>query len=615
MSVLLDTMGIFSRKSKAADSKPAEATLALKDSSRGAEESNVERLRNPHFNKGTSFTQEERAQYGVLGLVPSVEESMELQTKRELQHLRRKTSDIEKYEFLMGLLDRNVQLFYKLVTENISECMPLVYTPTVGQACQEFHLIYTQPRGLYVSLNDLGNVQALVDNWPEDNVTTIVMTDGGRILGLGDLGANGLGIPQGKLQLYSACAGIPHHQCLPVILDVGTNNESLLEDELYMGLRQKRERGETYDHLVKEFMQAAQKRWGRSLLIQFEDFDNTNAFRLLEETRHSYTTFNDDIQGTAAVSLAGVLASLRVTSEVDGGKNKLRDHTFVFLGAGEAGTGIANLIAHAIQEEAVDDGEEPISEAEARRKIWLVDSKGLVTKTRNDNGELQHHKIDFAHEITDDLIEAVKGTEFEVKDGRVTSLEQAVHMLKPSALIGVSAIPRTFTQSIVEYMAEINEVPLIFALSNPTSQAECTAEQAYNWSSGRAIFVSGSPFDPVDVELESGEVVTKYPGQGNNAYIFPGLGLGVLAAKATTIPNELLYVSAQALAEQVVDEDLDGGRMYPHLSHIREVSAKIGVRVADRAFKLAIASAKRPEDLDAYVRSCMAKPIYPQTRL
>mmetsp|Transcript_11384 Transcript_11384/g.22267 ORF Transcript_11384/g.22267 Transcript_11384/m.22267 type:complete len:603 (+) Transcript_11384:224-2032(+) len=600
-------MGLFNRKS--VSHKPAtESSIALKASSRGTEATSIERVRNPHFNKGTSFTAEERKQYGLEGLVPSVVESIDLQAKRELQHLRRKPSPIEKYVFLMGLLDRNVELFYKIVTENVSECMPLVYTPTVGQACQEFHLIYQQPKGLYVSLEDLGNVETLVNNWPEDNVTCIVMTDGGRILGLGDLGANGLGIPQGKLQLYSACAGIPHHQCLPVILDVGTNNKTLLEDELYMGLRRERERGETYDHLVKEFMAAAQKRWGRSLLIQFEDFDNTNAFRLLEETRNSYTTFNDDIQGTAAVSLAGVLASLRVTSKVEGGKKKLRDHTFVFMGAGEAGTGIANLIAHAIQEEAVDDGITPISEDDARRQIWLVDSKGLVTKTRGDNGELQHHKLDFAHELSEDLIEKVAGTEWEVKDGKVTSLEQAVRIMNPTAIIGVCAMPNTFTESIIEYMAEINEAPLVFALSNPTSKAECTAEQAYKWSDGRAIFVSGSPFDPVDITLSSGEEVTKYPGQGNNAYIFPGLGLGVLAAKATTIPNELLYVSAQALAEQVVEDDLNNGRMYPHLDNIREVSAIIAYRVAERAFQLSIASAKKPADLEAYVRSCMANP-------
>jgi len=571
----------------------------------------IDLLRNEAANKGTAFSEVEREKLHLQGLLPTANESIDLQMRRELQHMRRYEKPIDKYVFLMHLLDRNVELFYYLVIENIKECMPLIYTPTVGTACLEYHLIYTQPRALYVSLNDLGNVQKLVDNWPQPHVTTIVFTDGGRILGLGDLGANGIGIPIGKLQLYTACAGVPPDQCMPVILDVGTNNKDLVESDFYMGLKQKREGGEKHDHLVKEFMKAAQNRWGRSLLIQFEDFDNTTAFKLLEETRKDFTTFNDDIQGTAAVTLAGVLASLRVTSQVEGGKKRLRDHTFMFLGAGEAGTGIANLIANAIQEEAVETGEEPMPIEAARKNIWLVDSKGLITKKRADAGGLQHHKLEFAHELGDELCEVVAGTPFEVVDGAVKSLEQAVRIMKPSALIGVSAIPQTFTEGICEFMADINRVPLIFALSNPTSKAECTAEQAYGWTEGRAIFVSGSPFD--DVKLPDGRI--RKTGQGNNAYIFPSLGLGVLATHAKTIPDTLLYVTAKALADQVSEEDLESGSMYPPLEDIREVSVNIAVKVAERVYELRLTDAKRPKDLQAHIRSLMYFPGYTAAKL
>mmetsp|Transcript_5924 Transcript_5924/g.9238 ORF Transcript_5924/g.9238 Transcript_5924/m.9238 type:complete len:590 (+) Transcript_5924:365-2134(+) len=553
-------------------------------------------LRNQKYNKGLGFTHEERAELGLHGLLPASFEDVEKQVAREMNHLRRKPNNIEKYVFLMSVLDRNEQLFYRLLTQHMKECMPIVYTPTVGQACQEYGQIWSNPRGLYVGLNDLGNVETLVNNWPEDDVRVIVFTDGERILGLGDLGTNGMGIPVGKLQLYSACAGIAPHHCLPVCIDAGTNNTELRESDFYLGTKAERCRGPEFDSLVEEFMGACKSRWGESVILQFEDFGNLNAFRLLENSRQKFATFNDDIQGTASVTLAGVLSSLRVTSKLEGGAKTLRDHKFVFLGAGEAGTGIANLIAHAIQ----DQCEEDITLAQARENIWLVDSRGLVTQKRKLQGGLQHHKLDFAHDLTEDMVAHLKGTEFEVKDGKITSLEQAVRAVNATAIIGVSAIPQTFTKSICEFLTTVSPAPLIFALSNPTSQAECTAEQAYKWTNGKCIFASGSPFDPV---THNGK--TYVPGQGNNAYIFPGLGLGLIAAKATTIPDDLLYVSAKTLAEQVSEEDLDNGSMYPPIEDIRKVSANIAAKVAARAHKLQIATEENKQDMLAYVYSLM----------
>jgi malate dehydrogenase (oxaloacetate-decarboxylating)(NADP+) len=375
--------------------------------------------------------------------------------------------------------------------------------------------------------------------------------------------------------LYTACAGIHPAHVLPVHLDVGTNNEKNLNDPYYLGLKQKRERGPAYDALVGEFFEAAKDKFGEDVLIQFEDFGNLNAFRLLEEWKDKACTFNDDIQGTASVAVAGLLASERLTGK------RMSEHTFLFAGAGEAGTGIAELIAYAISLDC------SVSIEEARKKIFLVDSKGLVTKARLE--ALRHHKVNFAHEVS-----------CECKD-----LKTAIEAIKPNVIIGVSAQPNTFDKEVCERMAELNDRPIIFALSNPTSKAECTAEQAYKWTNGAAIFTSGSPFDPVT--LEDGRRFA--PGQGNNAYIFPGIGLGRLAARSTRITTHDMYIAAKALSEQVTEKDLQLGSLYPPLSEIREVSAKIAVAVALNAHETGVATDSMPDDMLTHVKSLMYDPF------
>ena len=424
------------------------------------------------------------------GLLPANVLSQDQQAERALRHIRAQPSELEKYIELNALHDRNESLFFRVVCDHIDEMQPLIYTPTVGLACQKYGHIFQRPRGLFIGANDRGRVESVLRNWPY-RAAIIVVTDGERILGLGDLGANGMGIPVGKLSLYTACAGIRPELCLPVMLDVGTGNDELLADPFYVGLRQRRVRGAAYDELVDEFIHAAQKVFP-GVLIQFEDFANHNAFRLLHRYRDQVCTFNDDIQGTAAVVLAGLYGALRVTG------TKLREQTILCLGAGEAATGICDLVASALREEGM-------SEAEARRRCWLFDSRSLVVASRTD---LAEHKRPYAHE-----------------GPRITDFLQAVQTLKPTAIIGVAAVGGTFTQAVLETVARLNPRPIVFALSNPTSKSECTAEQAYQWTGGKALFACGSPFDPVTFEGQ-----TFVPRQGNNSYIFPG-GDGPHAAR------------------------------------------------------------------------------------
>lgn len=446
------------------------------------------------------------------------------------------------------------------------------YTPTVGQACQEFGHIFRRPRGLYVSAYDRGHVAELLRNWPHDDVRIIVVTDGERILGLGDLGADGMGIPIGKLSLYSACAGIHPTRTLPVCLDVGTDNGALLEDPLYMGIPRQRLRGDAYDDLVDEFFEAVAEVFPKAV-VQLEDFATQNAFRLLDRYRKGFCSFDDDIQGTAGVALAGIYSALRIT------RGRLGDRPYLFLGAGEAAIGIGDLIVSALVHDGMD-------EAEARRLCWFVDSKGLVVKSRTD---LAEHKQAFAHE------------------GEFTSaFLEAVERLQPGAIIGVSGQPQTFTRPVLEAMARINDRPIVFALSNPTSKSECTAEQAYRWTEGRAIFASGSPFDPLEVDGQH-----FVPGQGNNAYVFPGVGLGLIVSEATECTDEMFFVAARTLAGMVNEDDLRQGRIYPSLTRTREVSAHIAEAVAGVAFSRGIAGRSRPDDLDAVVREAMFTPEYP----
>jgi malate dehydrogenase (oxaloacetate-decarboxylating)(NADP+) len=532
----------------------------------------VKILHDPVRNKGTAYTDAERDALKLRGLLPPRVHSMAEQELRVLGNIRAKPTDLERYLYLIALQDRNENLFYRVIMNHIEEMMPIIYTPTVGKACQEFQHIYRKPRGFYVSLQDKGHVKEILQNWPHRKVRIIVVTDGERILGLGDLGADGMGIPIGKLSLYTACAGVRPTQCMPVMLDVGTNNEKLLNDPLYNGLERRRVRGKEYDELVEEFITAAKELFP-GVLIQIEDFGNTNAFRLLARYRENTCLFDDDIQGTGAVAVAGIIASMRITG------GKLSDQKILFLGAGEAGIGIADVFVAALKEEGM-------SAAEARRRCWFVDSKGLLVAGRDN---IAVHKEPYAHEH-----------EF------IAEFGDAVKALKPTAILGLSGQPNTFTRDVVETMANINPRPIIFALSNPTSQAECTAEQAYTWSDGRAVFASGSPFAPVRFGTQ-----TFVPGQGNNAYIFPGVGLGVIVSRSRVVTDEMFLTAAHSLANQVTDDDLERGRVYPALSRIRQVSAVIGRDVAKMAYESGFADREAPDDILADVHEHMYQPIYP----
>jgi malate dehydrogenase (oxaloacetate-decarboxylating)(NADP+) len=532
----------------------------------------VKILHDPIRNKGTAFTEAERSALGLTGLLPPRVHSAAEQELRVLGNIRDKPTDLARYLYLISLQDRNETLFYRVVMNNIEEMMPLIYTPTVGAACQEFQHIFRRPRGFYISLRDRGNVKEVMKNWPHKNARIIVITDGERILGLGDLGADGMGIPIGKLSLYTACAGIHPTECLPVMLDVGTNNETLLNDPLYNGLEQRRERGELFDSLLDEFIEAAQERFP-GVLIQFEDFGNINAFRLLDKYRDNVCCFNDDIQGTGAVAMSGIIAALRITGE------KLADQRLLFLGAGEAGIGTADTFVAALVEEGM-----PIEEA--RKRCCFVDTQGLLTSNRDN---IAHHKQRYARDIPaiDNFLEAVK-------------------TLKPTAILGLSGQPGSFPKEVIESMAEINKRPIIFALSNPTSKAECTAEEAYRYSKGRAIFASGSPFDAVKYGNR-----THVPGQGNNVYIFPGVGLGAIVSRSRRVTNEMFLAATHSLANQVSQYDLERGCIYPPLSRIREVSAKIAYEVAMIAFERGLADREMPDDLLAEIRAHMYQPLYP----
>lgn len=533
----------------------------------------VKILHDPVRNKGTAFTEAERDALKLRGLLPPRVHSMASQELRVLGNIRAKPTDLERYLYLVALQDRNETLFYRVVMNHLEEMMPLIYTPTVGKACQEFQHIFRQSRGMYISLNERGRIREVLQNWPHPEARIIVITDGERILGLGDLGAGGMGIPIGKLSLYTACAGIHPTHCLPVMLDTGTNNQDLLNDPLYNGLQQPRASAAELDELFGEFVTAAQQVFP-GVLIQQEDFGNRNAFRMLQQYRGRASLFNDDIQGTGAVALSGIISATRITG------SRLSEQRLLFLGAGEAGIGTADTFIAALAEEGI-----PL--AEARSRCWFFDSRGLLVTGR---GQLEPHKVHYAQEHP-----------------QVTSLLEAVTTLKPTAILGLSGQPGSFTREIIEAMGKINERPIIFALSNPTSKAECTAEQAYGWTGGRAIFASGSPFDPVTLGSR-----TFTPGQGNNAYIFPGVGLGAIVSRTRRVTDEMFLAAAQSLAMQVTDTDLERGRVYPALSRIRKVSALIARDVARIAYDQGLAGREEPEDILADIHQYMYQPVYPE---
>ena len=530
-------------------------------------------LHNPRLNKGTAFTEAERRAYGLEGLLPPAVTTIELQVARRHAEIANLENDLQKYLVLSDLQARNETLFYAVLMSDPATYMPLVYTPTVGEACQKFAHIFREARGIYLPITAHGRVRDILQHWPDKDVRFIVVTDGERILGLGDLGAGGMGIPIGKLALCTACAGVPPQYCLPVVLDVGTNNQALLDDPLYFGLRQDRVRGEEYIEFVDEFVAAVQSLYPKCC-IQWEDFANINAVPILERYLNEICTFNDDIQGTAGVALAGILASLGIT------RQKITDQRFLFLGAGSAGTGIAELISQAMAGTGMDINE-------ARRRNALFDINGLLVTSRKDLAEFQKP---FAQDRTP-----------------ISTFVEAVKALKPTGIIGVSAVPKLFNREVIETMAELNQRPIIFPYSNPTSRSECSAEEAYRWSDGRAIFASGSPFPPVDI---GGRRFV--PNQGNNVYIFPAMAMALFATEAKRVTDDMFLTAAHAIAEQVSEESLAAGLIYPPRERILNASLHVAERVATCIFDHGLARVTRPDDVGALIRARAYRPVYPE---
>uniref|UniRef100_A0A8D2PWK8 Malic enzyme n=1 Tax=Zosterops lateralis melanops TaxID=1220523 RepID=A0A8D2PWK8_ZOSLA len=514
---------------------------------------------NPRTNKGMAFTLHERQMLGLQGLLPPKIETQDIQALRFHKNLAKMTDPLEKYIYIMGIQERNEKLFYRVLQDDIERLMPIVYTPTVGLACSQYGHIFRRPKGLFISISDRGHIRSIVSNWPENDVKAVVVTDGERILGLGDLGVYGMGIPVGKLCLYTACAGIHPDKCLPVCIDVGTDNTTLLKDPFYMGLYQKRDRSQVYDDLIDEFMEAITDRYGQNTLIQFEDFGNHNAFRFLRKYREKYCTFNDDIQGTASVALAGLLAAQKATGK------PLTDQKVLFLGAGEAALGIANLIVMAMMESGM-------SSEEAYSRIWMFDKFGLLVEGREQ--KVDSNQEPFTHPPPEDMPK---------------TFEEAVNVLRPSAIIGKGGY---FYFSTVWGLAAFN---LLTGL-----QAGLLTLTAPPFPQGRCLFASGSPFELVT--LKDGR--TFKPGQGNNAYIFPGVALAVILSSVRHISDKVFLEAAKALAEQLTDEELAQGRLYPPLSNIREVSINIAVKVMEFLYANNMAfHYPEPTDKNSYVRS------------
>jgi malate dehydrogenase (oxaloacetate-decarboxylating)(NADP+) len=535
----------------------------------------IDLLHDPHLNKSTAYTEAERESFGLTGLLPPGVETEANQFERVMQQLGKKTTDLERYIYLIGLQDTDETLFFNVVMSDPIRFLPIVYDPTVGEACLKFGHIYRRPRGLYVSLKERGRVAEVLRNWPVQDVRVICVSSGGRILGLGDLGANGMGIPIGKLQLYTACAGVPPQYLLPILFDFGTNNQELLADPLYLGLRQPRVAVGVLDAFVEEFIEAVQEVFP-GCCIHFEDWAGVDAMRLLARYRDRICCFNDDIQGTAGAALAGIYSALRITGE------QLRDQRILFLGAGGAGVGIAGLLASAMTLEG-------LSESQARDRISLFDSKGLIEASRTDLFDFQKP---YAH-----------------PHAPSRDFEAMIDDVKPTAIIGVSTKGKAFTEKVVRSMARLNKRPIIFALSNPTERAECTAEEAYRWSDGRALFCAGVPFPPVQFNGK-----TLIPGQGNNLYIFPGVGLAIVATRPRRITDEMFVIAARALAQQVKQAELDSACLYPPQSEIVTTEIAVAVKVAEHIFARGLAGVAKPSDVRAFIEAQLYKPEYDGSR-
>ena len=529
-------------------------------------------LEDPSLNKSTAFTEAEKQALGIVGLVPDVSESMDVQLNRVRMQLGHKTTDLDRYIYLINLLDHNQTLFYRTIMSDPAYFLPIVYDPTIGEACLKFGHIYRQTRGMYLSMTRRGKVREVLRNWPQKDIRFICVTDGGRILGLGDLGANGAGIPIGKLQLYTACAGVPPQYLMPMYLDAGTNNEQYLHDPLYLGMRQTRPPTEELYSFVDEFMDAVQEVFPKCC-VHFEDWTGVDAVHLLERYRHKYCVYNDDVQGTAGIILAGMINAVKLKG------TKLKDEKYLFLGAGSAGIGLANLLCAALVQQGM-------SLKDAQSRVYMFDINGLLESSRTDLVDFQKP---YAH-----------------KHSPTRHFVDAIESVRPSTIIGVSTIGGAFTQEVIEAMSRINGRPVILAISNPTEKAECTPEQAYTWSNGQAIYAAGVQFPPVQYKGQ-----TFLPGQANNFYIFPAVGMAIFATQAKRVTDEMFIEAGQAVADQVRPDLLKQGLLYPLQSNVLETEIQTAARVAKLVFDSGLARVERPADMVSFIRHHVYKPEYP----
>jgi malate dehydrogenase (oxaloacetate-decarboxylating)(NADP+) len=531
----------------------------------------VELLEDPSLNKSTAFTESEKQALGLVGLLPDKTETEDLQLSRVMKQLGHKTTDLERYIYLANLLDHNETLFYRTVMSNPAYFLPIVYDPTIAEACLKYSHIYRRPRGMYLSITRRGKVKEVLQNWPRKDVRFICVTDGGRILGLGDIGANGTEIPIGKLELYTACAGVPPQYLLPMFLDAGTNNEHYLHDPLYLGVRKTRPPTEELYSFVDEFVEAVQEVFPKCC-IHFEDWTGKDAVHLLQRYRDKYCVYNDDVQGTAGIVLAGMINAAKIKG------TKLSDEKYLFLGAGSAGIGLADLLCSAMTKEG-------LTLKQAQSRVYMFDINGLLETTRPD---LLDYQKPYAHKHvpTRDFVEAIES-------------------IKPTTIIGVSTVGGAFNQKVIEVISRINDRPVVLALSNPTERAECTPEQAYTWSNGKAIYAAGVQFPPVHFKGQ-----TFLPGQANNFYIFPAIGMAVFATQAARVTDEMFIESAYAVADQVPSDLLKQGLLYPLQSNILETEIQTAARVAKLVFDSGLARVEQPKDMVAFIRRHVYKPEY-----